>query len=211
MSFRLHLYLTGYSIKLLINKNLAAALILVCALLFFTDLNNLPAVGLALIGERYLSVIGILLITQISCLKGEKSAVEVSEARRYPQLLLFLQRLLLVTFVIVLVVNGFMIAAKLQNSMFGYRQMTWGIVITASFLGLFGLTVSSLTGNIVSGYLASFSYLIFEMLSGGKYTKSFYLLSLLKNSFEEKYHILVLIGCLLIINILYIKKSLKPK
>jgi hypothetical protein len=209
MSFRLHLYLIGYNIKLLANKNLAAALLLVCALLFFTDLNNIPAVGLAQIGERYLSIIGILLITQIGCLEGDKGAAEVSAVRRYPQVLLFLQRLFFVTLVMVLMISGFMVAAKLQKGMFSYWQMTWGIIITSSFLGLFGLTVASLTGNIVSGYLVSFSYLIFEMLSGGKYTKSFYLLSLLRNSFGEKYNILVLIGCLLIVNILFVILSVR--
>lgn len=200
-------YEIRYNIKILFGLNTIAALGLALVTPLFYSMTLISEKEMAMMGELYLSIIGIILFTYLADLEGKYSATEVVYSKSHPYGYTFIQRFLLMTILTLLIVLVITLIAKLRGGSFNVYEYTFGITITALFLGSLGLTVANLS-NEASGYLVSFGYFMFEWFTRGKYTKSFYLNSLLNSSFDEKYKILGIVILLIIINIIVINKKI---
>jgi hypothetical protein len=182
--------------------------ILLCALsqaLF--NFNSMSTLTVADMGEIYLSVIGILLFTQLGRLEERNNVNEIAYLKRIPHIRIFALRLvmaLLISFVCVFTVISI---AKMRSGSFDFWEFTVGIWISTVYFGMIGLTLVNITGELAAGFIAAFGYYVFELFTRGSYTGDFYVFSLLNNSFNEKYRILIVIIVVMIGNLMLVKKK----
>jgi hypothetical protein len=205
--FRDCLSVIKYNIKILFGLNLLAAIALVVLTPFFFSLKLLSPIEMAKVGELYLSIVGILLFPFLINIEERDNVYELIIIKRTPHVYIFILRLIIFTLITLLMFQGIASLAEFQGSSFITFEFTSGVGISALFLGMIGITVVNLTNELSAGYLSSFAYFVFEWFTKGKYTKDFYLQSLLIGSFNEKYNILALSIVLVIVNLIIINKK----
>lgn len=162
---------------------------------------------IAVIGEMYLSIMGIILFTSIGDIEDRDNIKETVFTKKTPYVYIFILRILILVVSTFLLITMITMYAWHNGGSFSIWRITIGIWISAVFLGFLGLTIANVTGNITSGYLAAFAYYLFEFVTKGKYSKGFYLFSLLNDSLNEKYRILIIIVVILGINIAFIQRK----
>ena len=119
-----------------------------------------------------------------------------------------LSRIIMAMVFIFLMIISVMILAKIQGSTFDFLEITFGVWISAVFLGMLGFTIVNLSNNISLAYLISFGYYFMEYITKGKYTKEFYLFSLIKGNFVKgKYELLFIIFVMIIVNLFIFKRK----
>ena len=195
-----------YNIKITCNINLLAALVLVALVPFIFSTKMLEFKDMAVIGEMYLSILGIILFISIGDIDNRDNIKEIIFSRKTPHTYIFILRMCIMMVVTFLLISIITIYVWYTKGTFFPLSIIFGAWISAVFLGLLGLTISNVTGNISSGYLIAFAYYLLELITKGKYTKNFYLFSLLRNSFNEKYMILTIIAVIFGLNIVYVWK-----
>ena len=191
-----------YNIKILANLNMLVAFVLALIVTMIFDLQRLTYQNIAIICELYLSILGILLIPFIANIENVNNTFELTYVRKISYLPIFVLRLLLSFLLLSGLALGIILVAKIQNGNFPFLEILSGTLVSAVYLGLIGLTVANISGNTAAGYLISFAYYAFEYSTKGFYTKDFFIFSLLKNSFSEKYNILMVIVVLLVVNVM---------
>jgi hypothetical protein len=205
--FQDYLSVLKYNIKILFGLNLLAAIILVVLTPLFFSLKLLPLMEMAKVGELYLSIVGIMLFPFLINIEERDHINELVFIKRTSHVYIFIVRFIIFTFIALLMFLGIASFAEFQGSSFKIFEFTAGVGISALFLGVIGMTVVNITNELSAGYLISFAYFVFELLTKGKYTKDFYLQSLLKGSFNEKYYILAVTIVLFIVNLVIINKK----
>ncbi|MDF2674777.1 MAG: hypothetical protein K0R09_3045 [Clostridiales bacterium] len=196
-----------YNIKITCNINFLAALILVALTPFIFSFRMLEFKDMAVVGEMYLSILGIVLFISLGDIENRDNIKEIIFSRKTPHIYIFILRMCIMMAITFLLISIITIYALYNKGNFSPWSIIFGTWISAVFLGLLGLTISNTTGNIASGYLIAFAYYLFEFITKGKYTKSFYLFSLLRNSFNEKYMILIIVAVMFGLNIAYVWKK----
>jgi hypothetical protein len=195
-----------YNIKIIFNINTIAAIVFLLLTPVFFNLRMVTYPEIAQIGEMYLSVIGVVLLTYLCSIEEGCNVKELVYARSTPFVLQLLIRLGLAFFMIFFLQLLIFISCVFQGGEFDLAEISSGTWITSLFLGMLGLTFSNIINDVKSGYLIAFSYYIFEFGTKGKYTNGIYLFSLLNGSFREKYYLLALIILFILINCLIIWK-----
>ena len=196
-----------YNIKITCNINFLAALVLVVLAPFIFSFKMLEFKDMAIVGEMYLSILGIVLFTPLGEIENRDNIKEIIFSRKTPHTYIFVLRMCIMMALTFLIISLITIYALYNKGIFPPWIIIFGTFISAVFLGLLGLTISNITGNIASGYLIAFAYYLFEFITKGKYTKNFYLFSMLQNSFNEKYRILIIIALIFGLNIAYVWKK----
>ncbi|QAA32555.1 hypothetical protein [Clostridium manihotivorum] len=196
-----------YNIKVSLNLNVAVALVFVLFLPFIFSFKLIDAFSMAKISELFISITGIILFPYLSSLDEVDNIGEVTSTKRIPYIYAFSTRLIFVVLFNLLLIIFATTIAKIQGADFPQLKFTFSILVTCLTLGLIGLTAALLTHSIAAGYLLPFSYYAFEFSTKGQYTKNFYLFSLLKNSYTEKFHLLALLLILICINIMLILRK----
>lgn len=196
-----------YNIKLLFNLNSLAAILYVILVLMISSIRLLDYKALAVIGEQYFSIIGIILVPYLLTIEDKDNIKEVICCRKTAYANTIFLRIFIVMFSMLLIIFSIMIYAKLQGCSFKLWELTLGTWITAAFLGMIGFTVANLSHNISAAYLVSFGYYFIEYVTKGKYTKDLYLFSLTKGILSNgKLIILLITFTLMIVNLLIINK-----
>lgn len=190
-----------HNFKIIAGYNLVAAAGLLVLIPLLFSFRYIDYKGMAYVGEYFLSISGILLITHIGNIEEGYGIEDVVYSKVTPHVFTFITRLVISFWLTFAAVGIVAVAARMSGGMFPVWKIWAGVFITSLFLGIVGMTVATIVKNLVSGYLAAFGYFLFELFTGGKYTGEFYLLSLLKDSFVAKYRILLLTAILLIFNI----------
>lgn len=195
-----------YNIKIIFNINIltAVAMVLISPLLF--NYEQLNYGDIAIIGEMYLVLLGILLIPHLTNIESIVGISSITTSKAFKQSTIYVFRIcinIIVILALVLVTTTF---AVVQKSTFPLIEIWLGISISALYFGLVGLTITNIFSNTIAGYLVAFSYYMFELFTKGKFTGNLYALSLLKTSFAEKYYLLAICVVLLCINYFIVKK-----
>lgn len=203
-SYLSKLKIIKYNSKILFNLNVIAAIVVAALIPIIFSFRLLNFSEMAQISERIISIIGILLLPFIAHIEKRDNIEEVIFPKKTHHALIFLLRYFLLSLLVILIIFALCIVAKLQGAEFNISKILFGTSISAIFFGTLGLTVSNLTRTLSSGYLIGFAYYLFDYMSHGKYTKSFYSFSLMNNSFSEKYYLLAVTGILFLINVIYV-------
>lgn len=204
-TFRNFLKTAVYNVKIIFGWNLAAAIgfCLLCPVLF--DVHYMAFNDIAQVGELYLSVTGILLLPGLGKTEEKARSSEIIYCRAFPYLKTWLLRVGLSAVVVFLLISAVMFYASVNHGSFDFFTVTGGAFVTAMYLGLVGLTVSTLQRELSAGYIVSFGYFMFEYFTRGRYTSRFYLFSLLNNDLKPKYILLAVSVLLLLLNAVRLK------
>lgn len=187
---------------------LLAFLFLALAPIIFS-INDLTYSESARITEQYVSVIGIFLLTPIFRPESDHDIREVVESKYTWQIGIYLIRIGMAVITIILLTMGFIFCMKTNNSMVVLWDYIFATSCTALFLGSMGLLAYGISDQLILGYMIPLGYILLNMFTGKKYVKKFYLYSLMKESMEEKYWLLV--GAILMILATLIYKCLLAK
>jgi hypothetical protein len=202
--------LLRYNLKIVTGIHIAAAVALLAATPVFFNLQLAAYNEVAMMGELFLSIIGIILVVPVCNIEERANCCEIVYVRRAPFVLQFLIRLAIVSVMVVLLQLVILTICKFAQGAFSLMEISPGVWITSFFLGMTGLTVSNITGDIKSGYLVAFAYYMFEFFTRGSYTYRFYIFSLLNASFYEKYFVLAVSAVMLTVNCVLVWKRSQP-
>lgn len=185
MVLRNLLKIINVQFKLVIIRNLFIAILFLIFIALAFGINNLDEFGTAYIAERFISLIGVVLITSILYPENNKEVIEVIESRVVPYNLVILLRLIISIVISSLAIYTFLIIMRYKGCEFDFIKLFVGTFSTTLFLGSMGLLAYILSKNIIVGYLVSLSYYLLNFSLGVKLGKV-YLFSLSINDFRAK-------------------------
>lgn len=190
------------------NLLLACVFLMIVPLIF--GINDLEPAEAAKLLEQYGAIIGIFLLTPIFRLEGQKNIQEVIESKYTSQTGIYLVRILMAVLTMAAYILIFILWLRANNSMLPVLIYTFGTFATSFFLGSLGLLAYGISDQIILGYMVPFVYILFNLFTGSRYVKNFYLYSLMKGSLKEKYWLLasaiLMVTLTLIIKWVYSKR-----
>jgi len=187
-------------LTLLINLLLALLILIITPVIF--GIRNLDNIASAFVLERFVSLIGIVLLTPIFLPEQNKNIAELVESKYTSHIKIYLIRFIISAIFLFILISGFIFIMIMMSCEFDTLRFILGTFATAFFLGSVGFLTYAVSDNIVFGYMASLGYYVFNMFNGSK-LKNLYLFSLGKNSFTEKYWLLGIGTAFIVTGILF--------
>ena len=187
-----------YDMKLLPIYSIALSLMLTALLPAIVSFRFLGFQEVAIIGESFLPMIGILLITPLAFCQGPSGLHETLAVRPTPYWKGFLLRLVMMAAVSALFVAAVVLMAGMQANAFDAGAMWFGLYATALFLGGLGLTAGHITRSQPAAYMIPVGVFALEYFTHGKYTGRFFLLSLMDGTLRTEKTALFLAACALL-------------
>lgn len=173
--------------KLFLFPNLVAAVLLMCLIPILFGIKNLDALASSFVLERFVSLIGIILITPVFLPEGDRNIAELVESKYTSVFVVYLMRLLPAVAAVFVIIGVFAKIMLLMDCVFDASMYTVGTFASAFILGAMGFTAYALTDNVVIGYMLPVGYFAINISSAPGELGNFYLFSLAYGSFEEKY------------------------
>lgn len=172
------------------------------------SIRNADYIWAARICEQFVVIIGVIILVPLFSPEEEGGIRETVESKYTPQSYVYIIRILTSLLIIVGLITLIVELLILWGGSFNQGALIAGSFATAFFLGALGMFVVSVSGQLMAGYMVPIVYFILDMMTKGKYTKKFFLFSLLKNSFIEKYYLLAAALVLVVMSLLaYIVKK----
>lgn len=197
-----------YNIKILLDLNIIISIIFAASAPLVFSFRFLDYIQTAKITEYYISIIGIILIPSIVNIENNDNIRETVCSKKTSHSKIIAFRIAFMMLIIFLIILCILLLARFYGSKFNICEIAIGTWISASFLGMIGLTIVSLTKNISSGYMVSFIYYAFEFFTSGKYTHGLYLFSLTSGSFQYgKYILLFFVFIMVTFNLSLVYKN----
>ncbi len=157
-------------IKLELVKKVLICIVYLFLLTVLFSIKNLDSYYSTLIIERFLCIIGIILITPL-CLPEENFGIyEIVGTKKTSYFKIITIRMFLSIFTMFIFILLFSLVLKLNNCDFIFFKTVIGSFITALFLGSLSFFVYCITKNIISGYIFS--------LSNNSFTEKYWLLGI---------------------------------
>ena len=202
INFQSKMKIIKYNVDILFGVNTIIAAMFVGLMSLGFSFKGIDYFKMVKITELYLPLVGIILLAYITSIEKNNLIEELIYTKKFSGGLIFLMRLFINTMVISFLLVLLFLYAMYEGAIFPFDKVFIGSLVTAIFLGVLALTAYNLTNNLALGYMISFGYYFFEFSTKGKYSKEFYIFSLLKDSFAEKINLLIGVVVLLIINII---------
>lgn len=171
-----------------LNVLMAMLLLVLIPILF--GINDLDGRETAKVLEQFVTLIGIILLTPIFRPEQQKDIREVVEAKYTSQTGIYLIRILTASLLILLFITSFIGWMRINHCSFPVKDYIFGTLSTSLLLGSMGLLTYAISDQIILGYMLPIGYFIFNLFTGDRYVKKFYIFSMTKGSFEEKYWLL---------------------
>jgi len=169
---------------------------------FVFGVENLDSLSSAIVLEKGVSLIGIVVLIPLFSPEQDKNISELAESKYTSMACIYLIRLFLSISIIMLLVSSFVMFMQYNKCDFNIIKYIFGTFSSALFLGALGLLVYSITNNVIVGYLISIFYYIINFVGADK-LNNFYLFSMSKNSFKEKYYLFIAEIVMITISLLY--------
>lgn len=193
-----------FKLILLVNFILASLLCALTPLIF--GISYLDSFGSSFVLERFVSLVGVILIPSIPKPEQDNNIGELVESKVKSYLEIIMIRLILGIILMAFNIFLMIIIMEINHCNLNFIKFFIGTFITALFLGTIGLLVSSLSNNVIMGYLASLGTYILNFVLGSK-LKWTYIFSLSINDFIPKYYLLGI--SIILIGFIFFKLSLK--
>ena len=190
---------------------IALLLLIVSPLLIGVE--NLDSISTAIVLERYVAFIGIVLLTPIYLAEQNKEIRDLVRTKYISLSTVYLIRLVIVMMTFVLLIGVYIVILMHNNCEFPEFKFFLGTLAEAIFLGGIGFCIYSLFDQIAVAYLAPIMYYLMSLTGGKQLLKNFYLFSMVNESYREKVFLAIVGGVLITIGILYpyISRKLSPK
>lgn len=183
-----------------LKNNLFPQLLIASAFLLLTPflmgVSNLNATNTARVLEMYVALIGIILLTPVFLPEQDKDIRELVGTKFTNMAIVTLIRVLEAGSCVVILIGIFLLVLKQNQCIFPLGRFLCGTIAEAFFLGGMGLCAYAIFDQIAIAYMLPMVYYLINM-SGAKYVKDFFLFSMSKGSYREKYYLAVT-GLLLI-------------
>ncbi|GKX32237.1 hypothetical protein SH1V18_47170 [Vallitalea longa] len=160
------------------------------------------------IGEFLLTPLGILLFTHLPGFEEENNIYEFTYLKNIPHHIVVLSRIISYALGMYLLMIGVFGLERAFGAEFNFIEIVNGSFITAFYLGAIGMIAAYVSKQRTVGYIVPFIYYMLDMFTFGKYTKRFYLFSLVNQDFSIKINLLVTSIVLLIGFIIYLYRKL---
>jgi hypothetical protein len=154
VQFRIILYKTAF---------VAAAFTVVVSLLAGTD--NLDWYASAILLERFVSLIGIILITSVCSPEQDRRVREVVTAKTFPFRKIMATRLILSSLICLVIIAALVFIMLMRGCDFPVREYIFGAFATAFFIGALGFLIAGIFDNTIAGYFVSVIYFFMNMMS----------------------------------------------
>ena len=185
----IYLELSKVQVKLVFKNSLFLTILFLGLTPVIFGVKNLDSIAVAMVLERYISLIGILLLTPLFVPEQNENTSELVEARKVPMTRVYGVRLIMGSMFLLALICIAVGVLRLNNCRFPVIEFLFGTFITAFFLGNLGFIAFGFSKNIAVGYLIPLTYYILNYAMGKKLGKG-YLFSLAIGSMEEKYWLL---------------------
>lgn len=196
-------------LKLIILFGVVLSIIFLAISPAILGLEYLDEFSSAMVLERYVALIGIILLTPLFMPEQNKDIAELVDSKSTSYLTIILMRLL-ISLIVLLVLVSIMVQIMIYNGChFPAGKYISGAFITALLLGSLGFAGAGISGNVIAGYLLSVCYYILNT-GVGKKLGNFYLFTM-SRSFSEKYYILIAAVVIICITFLIILLRYKKR
>ncbi|MEO3945464.1 hypothetical protein [Gorillibacterium sp. CAU 1737] len=175
--------LVWHNLRLIATPAWLAAPILLAAMAYLASPAFMSPTQGALWGERFLSLIALLLFPPLAVLDAEGIG-ETLLAKRQSHRAVFALRWLLAALYMILLTAASYGLMRLLGATFPLSVIPVGAWITALALGSFGLCIAVFFRGMSGGFLAAFAWYALDWMTKGKLTGPFYLFSLLKGEWN---------------------------
>ena len=189
-----------FNLILRAHFSIAIALCFITPLMF--NVRYLDSLGSTFVLERFVSLIGLILLTPLFMPEQDKNIAELVQSKQTEHSLTIVVRLTLSLLFMAFCIAVMGIVMRLLQCDFEMGKLLMGTFATALFLGAIGFAFHAVTNNVVIGYLAAFTYYLLNFTLGSR-LKNVFLFSLARNSVNEKYWLLGLGALLLIVSLLW--------
>lgn len=206
--------LIKYNLKIIARINYFVGWVFLICIPIFCDFNFLNESEVIKISEYVFTIIGVIWFAGLFSYEKKYNVKDLVQQMPKYQKLIFIIRIL---FILFSMFSGFIILltfAKMQNAVFDFEKILYSSMTNSFLLGMVALLFSQLTKEVVAGYMISFYYYYFEVITKGSFTKYFYLFGLV---FDIPYNKILLMSVgiiLLVINFILFKSDysfkLKP-
>ena len=176
--------------RLILIPNVLQSICFLLLLAMMSGINDLNQVETAKLLERYVMLIGIIIITPILRAEQQKEIKEVVRSKYTSHIGITGIRILMAVVTVIFLTIIFLMILKQNHCIFPLSDFILGGVSSAMFLGSLGLVAAVVADQIVLGYMLSVGYYVFNLFTGNKYVGNFYLFSMSQGSMEEKYYLL---------------------
>lgn len=160
------------------------------------------------IGEYLLTPLGILLFTHLPVFEEENDMYEFTYIKNISHYIVVLTRIISYALGMYLLIIGVFGIEKAFGAEFYFMETVSGSFITAFYLGVIGMIAAYVSKQRTVGYILPFVYYMLDMFTFGRYTKKFYLFSLVNQDFSIKINLMVTSIILLIGFFIYLYKKL---
>lgn len=198
-----YLEIAKAQVKLTLRMNLLLAFAITILTPVIFGISNLDAAASSVVLERFVSLTGIIFLTPVFFPEQDKSIAEVAESKYTSPTGIYLTRLALAVISLFILISGFITVMFLMSCEFDVMKYIIGTFATAFFLGAAGFIAYAVSDNIVTGYLISLGYYVFNMSAGSDKLKNLYLFTLAKNNLTEKYWLFGIGAAFIITGILF--------
>lgn len=164
---------------------------LVCVLLlgispFFMGVENLSAADTAKVLERYVALIGIVMLVPVFLPEQDRAVRELVYAKYTKGAAVCFVRILGNVLILAAFLGIYIFVLRSNNCEFPVVKYYFGTFAGMLFFGALGLFLYGMTDNLVIGYMASIVYYIMAVGGGNKYLKMFYPFSMSMERYGEK-------------------------
>ncbi|MCC0632063.1 ABC transporter permease [Clostridioides sp. ZZV15-6388] len=208
-SFQNYLVLIKENFKLSTLINLICSIGMLCLIPFIQGVANLDSVSAAICLENYVVIVGIIMLVPIFYLEQSKEIDEIVSSKSVSQVVIQLIRIIMSIISMLVLITGFVLVLKHLGGNFPIFKYIVGSFASAMFIGSLGMLFSNLFNNTIIGYMVSIGYLILNMMTRDKYVGNFFIMSMSRGSFDEKYWLIC--GSIVLIIVSLLIKPIKRK
>ncbi len=187
----------------LLRSYLFIAVLFLCISPIIFGLSNLDAVSSAQILEKYIALIGIVLLVPIFQPEENIAIKDVIVSKYISIIKIYLIRILESLVITSFLIFLFIMCMRINFCDFYAPLYFAGTLAEAVFLGALGMFFYSISDQIVIGYMVPFLYYILCSFGGNRYLGYLYLFSMMQGSYIEKCILCILGVVFIILSIIY--------
>lgn len=179
------------NLKYHIPLHVFVCVLMLCVSPLLMGVENLSAVDTAKVLERYVALIGIIMLVPVFLPEQDMGIRELVYAKYTKSAEVYLIRLFGNIFILAVFLGAYIFMLKSNQCGFPAVKYYLGTFAEMVFFGGIGLFFYGLSDNLVIGYMASIVYYIMAVGSGKKYLKILYPFSMSMESYTEKICLIV--------------------
>jgi hypothetical protein len=194
---KLYLEIGKVNFKISIRPHMIFTLILLLLSPAFMGIRNLDAAGSAIVLEKYVALIGIVMLVPTFYPEQDRSICDVVEAKLVHMNKVYIIRLVMSLMVVTGLILSYMLVMKYNNCTFDFPAYFAGILGECILLGGLGPFAYSLTDHIIAGYMAAIIYYMLSLFGSSRSMGILYLFTLTRgNHMNKVLHAMIGLGLL---------------